>query len=144
MSWLTLHLDAATVAKLDAEAAALVAQYPTIKATREDIARSLIARVLGAPAPVEAQPKPQAPAPSVGARLRSFRKSTGLTLKQFAVECGANSAATISSIERGQTAPSYALALAIESRTGGVVTVEAFGFDRATARRAAQAVEVAR
>lgn len=81
---------------------------------------------------------------NAGHRLRQWRNDQGLSQKRLAEDCGANSAATISSIERGQTAPSYALALAIESRTGGVVTVEAFGFDRATARRSAQAVEVAR
>ncbi len=81
---------------------------------------------------------------AAGHRLRQWRKDQGLSQKGLAEECGASSAATISAIECGQSTPSYALALAIESRTGGEVTVEAFGYDRATARRTAQAAEVAR
>lgn len=79
---------------------------------------------------------------NAGHRLRQWRKDQGLSLKRLAEQCGASSAATIAAIELGRSQPSYALALAIEVRTGRVVTVESFGFDRATARRAAQAAEV--
>lgn len=76
---------------------------------------------------------------TAGTRLRKWRKDQGLSLKKLATDVGAHSATTISDVERGRVQPSYALALAIELRTGRVCTVEDFGFDRATARRIPQA-----
>ena len=44
MSWLTVHFDEQTIAALDAAAAEITAHYPTLKVSREDIVRSLVAR----------------------------------------------------------------------------------------------------
>lgn len=59
MSWLTVHFDEQTIAALDAAAAEITAHYPTLKVSREDIVRSLVAR--GIEAPRKSAPQPIAP-----------------------------------------------------------------------------------
>lgn len=138
MSWVTIHLDDATIAALDAAAARIAATLPGISVSRDIIARSAI--ILWLAEHGSATPTPQSapqtkPVFSAGTRLRAFRKSEGLSLKKLAEQCGASSAATISAIELGQRTPGFKLALALEKRTNGKVTVEDFGFVRETARR---------
>lgn len=57
MSWITIHLDDAMMAALEAAAADVSSKYPTLRVSREDIARSAIARW------IETQSKPTPAAP---------------------------------------------------------------------------------
>ncbi len=138
MSWITIHLDDAVIAALDAQAAEITSKYPSLRVSRDDIARSLIARGLATDSKPATAPAPAA-LQSAGSRLRELRTAERVSLKRFAEQCGASSAATISAIERDTGAPGFKLALAIEKRTSGAIKVEDFGFDRATARRIPQA-----